>query len=870
MPAFSFSSLRVRLLLLIIISIIPALMLLFYSASVQRSEKEDETRAATMRAAKLAANNLEHIMEGTHQVFTALAELPGIYNNSTACNAAFAAFKKQLPMYTNMALVKKNGDVMCSSTPIRNRKVNLADRLHVRTAVQKKVFSFGEYTVGRIVPTQMIGVAQPVLDDQHQLKGVVVASIDLKWLIEQLDKIKMIENATLNVLDRNGTVLYRYPDPEKWIGKDTSDLKITKTTLAQGEGIMIAEGVDGQTRLYAFTPVQGTDKGMYVRYGVSLASAFADINLMLTRNVIALLIIACMAVAVAWFGGNYFIMHRIRTLMRATDELAKGNLRARVDVADQKDEIGQLGHSFNAMATALGRHSNEQKLTEEALIRSEEKYRTLFEESKDAIFMSTPEGTYLDINPAGLELFGYSSKEELFKVNISKDIYLYPEHRDTYQNILMEKGYVKDYEIEMKRKDGKKLTVLSTTTVVRNRNGDIVAYRGIMRDITEHKRLEQQLLQAQKMEAVGQLAGGIAHDFNNILTAISGYGNLLKKKMSNEAVLKEYIEQILDAASRATEVTRSLLAFSRKQIMNPQPVDVNDIVKKFEKLLSRIIGEDIEVITKLASGDVVCLADAGRIEQVLMNLATNARDAMSRGGKLTLGTGLVELDDDFIRDHGYGNRGTYAFISVSDTGIGMKQETLVKIFEPFFTTKDTGKGTGLGLAMVYGIIKQHDGYITVYSKPDVGTTFRIYLPATTVQEDVHVKTAISPVPKQGTETVLVVEDDGQLLRLSEIVLAQSGYKVISARDGEEAIAKFIENKDSIQLVIMDVLMPKKSGTEAYVEMRKIKPDSKVIFFSGYTSDKMHQHSLRGRHADLLIKPVSPEDLLQKVREVLDR
>src|SRR5208283_4122837 len=270
---------------------------------------------------------------------------------------------------------------------------------------------------------------------------------------------------------------------------------------------------------------------------------------------------------------------------------------------------------------------------------------------------------------------------------------------------------------------------------------------------------------------------------------------------------KSYVEQILDSADRAAEVTKSLLAFSRKQMINPRPVDLNHIVRGIEKLLSRLIGEDIEIITALSSKDVVCMVDAGQIEQVLMNLTTNARDAMPNGGRLTLKTEMVELDENFIQSHGYGAPGKYAVLSVSDTGIGMDQESREKIFDPFFTTKETGKGTGLGLAMVYGIIKQHRGYINVNSEPGKGTTFNIYLPVAQSKEESLPIISGETQTRGGTETILVAEDDDKLRQLSEIVLIQNGYTVISAQDGEDAVNKFIDHKDEIQLVIIDMIMP---------------------------------------------------------------
>ena len=399
--------------------------------------------------------------------------------------------------------------------------------------------------------------------------------------------------------------------------------------------------------------------------------------------------------------------------------------------------------------------------------------------------------------------------------------------------------------------------------------GKIFGTASIGIDITERKNLEAQLRQAQKMEAVGQLAGGIAHDFNNILSAIVGYAYLLQSRMGINAPSRDAVEQILESAHRAAEVTHSLLAFSKEQSINPKPVLINDVVKRSEKLLSRVIGENITINTSFSGDEVECMADAAQIEQVVMNLATNARDAMPHGGRLTFGTACAEMDESFIRDHGYGRLGMFALISVSDTGIGMSKETAAKIFEPFFTTKETGKGTGLGLAMAYGIIKQHDGYIDVHSELGKGATFNIYLPAAKSKGGANA-TTIESVLSGGTETILVAEDNEKLRKLSEIILKQHGYKVILAEDGEDSIEKFIENQDRIHLVLLDMIMPKKSGKEVYDEIKRIKPNVKVIFVSGYTADRIDKESMVGENVDFLFKPVSPKDLLGKIRDMLTR
>ena len=426
-----------------------------------------------------------------------------------------------------------------------------------------------------------------------------------------------------------------------------------------------------------------------------------------------------------------------------------------------------------------------------------------------------------------------------------------------------------EFESLRERKDGTRVACIVTATSFRGTNGEPIGIVEDFKDITERQKLEEQLLQAQKMEAVGQLAGGIAHDFNNILTAIIGYGNLFKTEISEDDPLQTYVARILASAERAANLTKGLLAFSRKQIISPKAVNLNELLKGVERLLSSLLGEDIELSVVPANNDLIIIADGSQIEQVLMNLATNARDAMSDGGSLTIRTEPIEFDNEFIKSHGYGRPGFYALISVGDTGESMDEETKERIFEPFFTTKEVGKGTGLGLSMVYGIIKQHDGYISVYSEPKKGTTFKIYLPLikSTIEEE---KLLAFPGIKRGTETVLIAEDDVEVRKLATKVLLGAGYKVLEAKDGEDAIKVFTENKEKIQLLILDVIMPKKNGKDVYDEIKKELPDIKAIFMSGYNSDVIHKKGFLEEGLDFLPKPLLPDELLRKIREKLDQ
>jgi len=386
---------------------------------------------------------------------------------------------------------------------------------------------------------------------------------------------------------------------------------------------------------------------------------------------------------------------------------------------------------------------------------------------------------------------------------------------------------------------------------------------------TERNKLEQQLQQAQKMEAIGALAGGVAHDFNNILSAIIGYGAIMKRRMPQGDPQQHNLEQILAAAERATGLTKSLLAFSRKQVIELKPVDVNEMVSGFQKILARLIGEDIEFTVHGHPGRLIVEADKGQLEQVLMNLVTNARDAMPKGGAIVIETSALDVGKQDLITHNISTPGRYAYVTISDTGMGFDKETQEHIFEPFFTTKEVGKGTGLGLSIVYGIIKKHNGFINVYSEPGKGTAFKIYLPlhaisAQSVQEDRLVS------PPRGTETILLVEDNDSVRQMMTIVLEEFGYTVIGASDGLQAIELFQNNRDRVQLVVSDLIMPRMNGKDAYEEMRKIRPDLKAIFSSGYTADIIAQKGLLEEGINFLSKPVAPAEMLIMIRTVLEK
>ncbi len=421
-----------------------------------------------------------------------------------------------------------------------------------------------------------------------------------------------------------------------------------------------------------------------------------------------------------------------------------------------------------------------------------------------------------------------------------------------------------DLELRLRTREELYLKVRCRGQAEWNTEGEAVRLSGAITDITERQEMEEQLRQSQKMEAVGQLAGGVAHDFNNVLTVIAGYANILKMDLPDDSQHLELVEQIAVASERAAQLTRGLLAFSRKQAMAPQQTDVGEIVHRVEQFLVRVIGEDIQLKTELLPERLPVFVDLGQIEQVLVNLAANARDAMPRGGTFTIATGLQEAGAGPA-----GASGAHAVIIVSDTGKGMDEETRNRIFEPFFTTKEVGKGTGLGMAIVYGIIQQHKGSIRVSSTPGHGTTFTIEIPLVALEASLGQDQVAQLEPPSGTETILVAEDDPSVRNLVEMVLTKHGYQVILADDGQEVVDRFAMHQKGIGLVLMDIIMPRKNGIDAFDEIRKVRPDAKVLFTSGYTADFIQSRGMQ-EGGELIMKPVQPLELLRRVREVLER
>ena len=552
-----------------------------------------------------------------------------------------------------------------------------------------------------------------------------------------------------------------------------------------------------------------------------------------------------------------------------------GEYRMRLPDGTEKWVVGQavpLHDADSALTGFVGTLTDitERRLAEEAIRHSEEKFRTLFEESQDTIYISTPDGRLLDINPAGVRLFGYDSAAEMLEVDLATQIYLRASDRTRMLQELTLKGFVQDLELEVQTKDGRRLTVLATSSAERDEAGRVVSIRGMLRDVTGQRNLEHQLRQAQKMEAVGRLAGGVSHDFNNLLTAILGYADLLAMTVPENSPLRRNTDEIKAAAQRGADLTRQLLAFGRRQVLAPEVLDLNQTVVTIEKLLRRVIGEDIELVTELDPAIGAVQADPSQIERVLLNLGINARDAMPQGGVLTLRTGNLELESDADTTPLGLSPGSYVLLEVEDNGIGIEEAIRDQIFEPFFTTKSRSKGSGLGLATVYGVVRQSGGQILVESETGQGSRFRVFLPRVEDRPEARLASRSSPGLPRGNETIFLVEDEPAVRGFLSGLLERLGYTVLTAADGKEALDLAARGEQPFQLLLSDVVMPRMNGVELASRLTREHPDLRVLLISGYAEKP--EALMEGRLADspvaFLQKPFSSVTLAHRLREIL--
>ncbi|MBI3662327.1 MAG: response regulator [Acidobacteria bacterium] len=518
---------------------------------------------------------------------------------------------------------------------------------------------------------------------------------------------------------------------------------------------------------------------------------------------------------------------------------------------------------LRAIRYAMGR-----KRAAEALRESEQRYRELFENATYGIYRATLDGNFLDVNSTLVRILGYQAREEVLGLNLFTDVFCDPGHFKRLMEQCEEAAEVHGTEVDWKQESGRGITVRLSGRLVRNRTGELDHCEVIAEDVTERRALQEQLRQAQKMEAIGRLAGGIAHDFNNLLSVIIGYSESLVEGLGQRESLRDKAEEIKKAADSAASLTRQLLAFSRQQVLAPKVLDLGLVVRDTESMLRRLIGEDVDLLTVAEPDLGQVKADPGQMEQVILNLAINARDSMPEGGKLTIETRNAELGENYLARRPLMRPGSYVLLAISDNGMGMDAATQARIFEPFFTTKEQGKGTGLGLATVYGIVKQSGGHIWVYSEPGQGTTFKIYLPRVERSLETAAAGRAPAGPVTGTETILLVEDAVPLRQLACQYLEGIGYTVLSAADGAEAVRIAEKHPGPIDLLLTDVILPGLSGRKVAEHLTAMRKGIKVLYMSGYTNNAIIHHGILDAGVAFLQKPFRLADLAVKIYELL--
>ena len=740
MAPFLAHRLRTRLLLISLIGLLPALGVIAYTQAIERRYVQRRALEDNLRLVRLAARQPGAVVEGAQHLLQTLAQIPKLSRHRTACQSVLRNVVRDQPGYTNLFVVDRRGEGLCSSR-LDDGPLSMSDRPWFQRVMRTRAATVGDYQISRATGHPDIIVAVPVLGPKGEVELVLGAGLTLELLGGVVSSVTLPERATLTLFDANRTVLARHPDGARWVGQ-TTPIALAETTTAK---FVEAPGVDGVRRLYVTVPIETTPADrLFLGMGVERTAAFAAVDRLLWRQLALLGFAAIVAMVFGLVGGELFVLRPIRALGSVADRLAAGELGARAQLDRAVPGLSELGDAVNTMAVA---HEARERERDDA----ETRLRTA----------------------------------------------------------------------------------------------------------------EQRLRQSQKMEAVGQLAGGIAHDFNNLLTVVTGYAEMAMGELGASHPVAGSIDEIAKAGARAAALTRQLLAFSRTQVLAPVVIDPHALVINVQALLRRVIGEHIELAIE-NEGDIGAVrVDPNQLEQVLLNLAVNARDAMPEGGMLTIATRAAQVDA--ARPHGQVAAGRYIVIAVSDTGRGMDRETQSRIFEPFFTTKGPAEGTGLGLAMVYGIVRQSGGDITVISAPGAGSTFSVYLPWV----GDALTTAVEPAEDHvtgGSETILVAEDEPAVRRLTSTALRRGGYTVLEAGSGAEALTVHAAH-GSVALLVTDVVMPKMSGLVLAAQLSVRQPGLKVLCVSGYSVKAVT--AAGAMPWPFLAKPFVLTTLLARVRELLD-
>lgn len=865
---------RTKLFLIIIVAGLPliatvaALLLSKYRADCR------EAKHAIQVTAESIAYQHEAYIEGIRTLLITISQFPEVRRKDRdGCNRLLQGILRQNPSSHNLGIADINGELIGSGVP--NSRFSIGDRKYFKDAVRTKRFSVGEYVISRAVAKPAIHFALPVLDDGGNVSIVIYATLDLNRFNRIFEAQSLPANSALNITDHKGVLLHRYPlHAEVKPGlQDRTDLRAYMTG-ENSRGVFNEVGRDGVKRFLAFKRLQlqpDETPYMYIRVSIPEKAVMAG-----TRRYLSIAVGLFVAVSLlALFCINRFMarsvvepLERISGVSRSAKE---GDFSVRSGLEYSQDEIGVLAGSFDSMSEALEARLREKERAEMELSESERRFRELLEKIHLIAVILDREGKITFCNDYLLNQTGWTRPEveggNWFDIFIAPD--RIDEFRQMFSNAMTSASLPSHYENPIMTRSGQLRAVIWDNTLLMNADGSVAGAASIGMDVTEHRNIEAQLLQAQKMEAVGKLAGGVAHDFNNLLTPILGYAEMVQAEMAALGGRTERVERIAQAAMKARDLTKQLLSFGRKQPLDTQVIDLNTAVSSFAGILQRTVRENIEIALRLSPVPAIIRADRTQIEQIIMNLVVNSQDAIGEHGNITIETASVILDQEFARSHADVPPGRYAMLAVSDTGHGFDKETEKHIFEPFFTTKGVDRGTGLGLATVYGIVRQHGGTIWLYSEPGIGTVFKIYFPQV-VEAGATALAAEEETPdkKYSSGSILLVEDDERVRRLVHELLSECGHEVVEARDTEHALE--LAAGRIFDLLVSDVVMPVMNGPELYARIKQLHPDQKVLFMSGYTGNSENLNCDLEEGGNFIQKPFTVEAMSRKVSSILSR
>jgi PAS domain S-box-containing protein len=850
-----------RLFLLVAIALLPVIGIQAYNEFALLRSRQLEAQDQALATAKLAAAEQQQFIQGIRQVLIALSEFPGIKaKDIPACSAYLSAIKERYPAFLSFFVTDTTGATFCNTVGANHLPVSAAGRPYISVALQTGDFRVGEYSVGRISGRNVIDFAMPFYDDDRHVKGAVVAALSLDWLAANLASKNVPPGGAISILDRDGTYLARYPDNGRFVGTKAPN---SDTSNATGQGVSDTHDRDGVERITGYSTLGDASGDLRISFGLEKAQLFEPIHSSAERGFILIIVSTLLVLALTWLGARRFIHRPLAQLVEAANHWRFGDYAGRVAIQPRQPEFARVGDAFNMMADTLVDRENELRGAKENAEAAAAQITTIFESTTDSVIIVDRDWriTYLNERARmqvadGRSLIGKRLRE-LFPRPLNSDII-------SRFRAVMSGGRPASFEIFSEGKN-----VWYDVNAYPSSPGVAIYFR----DITEHRLaresrrlMEEQLHQSQKMEAVGQLTGGIAHDFNNLLMLVVSNLELIGRHAGADDTVRQFAAAAHQAADRGANLTAQLLSFSRRQPLDPKLVHAGQLINEFQGLIRQAVGEGCDIRLSIDDCLWLCHVDSAQLETALLNLALNGRDAMPDAGVLEIAARNVVLEEN---DAGGLAGGPYISISVRDTGCGMPPETVERVFEPFFTTKEVGMGTGLGLSMVYGFVKQSQGHIAIDSVVGAGTTVTLYLPT---------KPPVCPMPEDGADRdetvptgsnrILLIDDDEQLLQLVSSILIDLGYTVLCTQNAADAL-KVLRSETPIDAMFSDIMLPNgMSGVDLAREARRLRGEIRILLTSGHGHNALSQNGALEDEFTFICKPFSRRVLARSLRSLL--